>query len=133
MSRILIPSALLTLLVTLIALPYEAETLAVEPLGADCEARADRVVAGLERDAPEPLSAKERALARQAALATCDGGPAESAGTEAAAPSAEPQALAEPSEPEGSGFDRLVAALFSMEPRPAKTRPGGKYRYLEKD
>ncbi|MGH0032076.1 MAG: hypothetical protein ACQGVC_19980 [Myxococcota bacterium] len=87
----------------------------------DCAARATQVVEQMERESGRLLAPAEARMAYQAALAGCEPErPTQTA------------AVAEPDEA-GSRLDRFVAGLFAMEPRPAKRRPGGKFRYLEKD
>lgn len=123
MSRLL-----LTLPMTLLALSAGAE-----PTPDACEARAARVVAQLEQEAAEPLSRAEAGLARRAALAACQGRytPPERAADEAASPA--PAAELARAEPEATRFERFVAGLFALQPGDVKTRPGGKYRYIDKD
>jgi hypothetical protein len=101
---------------TLMALSAQAE-----PSLAECEARAARVVDQLNAQSALPLTRSEERLAYGAALESCMG--------EARSADAEPM----PAEPQGSRFERFVAGLFSMDTQMARTRLGGKYRYLEKE
>lgn len=102
---------LLTVPMTLLALSAGAE-----PTTADCEVRA-----------AQPLDPPVAASAVIAPAAAPTAAP-----TDAQADEQTDEQVDEQAAP-ASRLDRFVAGLFSMEPQRVKTRPGGKYRYIEKE
>lgn len=105
-----------TLLALLLALAFPLAALANHH-DESCDARANRVVQDLQREAETPLSDSEVAIAHRAALASCR----EEAGEQVAQADATQ-----------GGVGRFFSGLFSMDSPPAKKR-AGKYRYIEKD
>ena len=120
---------------TLMALSAQAE-----PGVAECEARAARVVAQLDAQSALPLTPSEARLAHGAALAACRGD-YQPPDPQAADATPQPEGaievaqapVADPEEPQATRFERFVTGLFTMDTEMARKRPGGKYRYLEKE
>lgn len=120
---------LLTLPMTLVAVSAQAA-----PSADDCATRAAAVVGEIEREAGEPLPLSQARLAYKAALASCQAESGENAATPASDPKDEEATilLAE-GQPEDGAFERFVKGFFSQGPSDVKKRPGGKYRYIDKE